>query len=110
MDTLKCNADALSYALREFGKAAQDSMSSIAKLELLKHSKIPLWKKIIQNKGILKSIGLLGIIYGTHFLWIGLELFFYNEIQPRTVDNFIGIILWVSLYFNWSKWVDKKVQ
>lgn len=36
----------------------------------------------------------------TYILWAGLEVIFYGEVQPRIVDDIIGAILLISLYYN----------
>lgn len=42
----------------------------------------------------------LAIVFGITFLWQGLELYMYGEVQHRAVDDVIGTILIVSLIAN----------
>jgi low temperature requirement protein LtrA len=49
---------------------------------------------------------LLGVCFG----WQGLEMLIYHEIQPRTVDNIIAIILSISLWMHLRIWVDKRLK
>ena len=46
------------------------------------------------------SIGYSITIIFVTFGWQGLELLFYGEIQPRIVDNIIGLILFLSILIN----------
>lgn len=45
-----------------------------------------------------------------YFLWQGLELFLYGEIQPRKVDNIIGLILMTSVSLNIRHWYFKRIN
>jgi hypothetical protein len=59
------------------------------------------------NKSWFKIIMAVIIWFSIYGLWVGLEIAFYREIQPRVVDNFIGLILFISLYNNANHWIDK---
>lgn len=48
---------------------------------------------------ILLMLLCLIVVYG----WQGLEVLFYGEIQPRTIDNIIATILIWSIYLNVKK-------
>lgn len=55
-------------------------------------------------KKYIKDIAVYSLITAfIYFLWIGLELLLYGEIQTREVDNIIGLILVVSLYANYKQ-------
>jgi len=45
------------------------------------------------------------ILFIVQGLWMGLELCFYGEIQPRIVDNVVGLILAISLFYNLKAWL-----
>ena len=45
-----------------------------------------------------------------YFLWQGLELFFYGEIQPRKVDNIMGLILMISICLNIRHWYFERIN
>ena len=45
------------------------------------------------------------ILFIVQGVWMGLELCFYGEIQPRIVDNVVGIILAISLFHNLKAWL-----
>lgn len=46
--------------------------------------------------------------FAIYFLWQVLELIFYGEIQPREVDNIIGLILMISVQLNIRFWYLNK--
>ena len=57
-------------------------------------------------KPLTKYIAVATIIFAVQGLWMSLELLFYGEVQPRAVDNFIGLILVASLYYNFKTWLN----
>lgn len=56
------------------------------------------------------AIALLVIDFSVYGLWVGLELAYYGEVQPRSVDNAIGLLLIWSLYFNFIHWRDQRKE
>lgn len=51
-------------------------------------------------KLLTEIILLLGLYTFVSIVWQGLELIIIGEIQPRTIDAIIGLVLAMSLYFN----------
>lgn len=54
----------------------------------------------MNKKNIIWSLICIAIWVGLYFLWAGLELLLYGEVQPRMVDNIIGTILFISVMIN----------
>jgi len=61
-------------------------------------------KRIVRKLCSRESIVMFFIIFGVQGFWMTLELLFYGEVQPRVVDNFIGAMLFLSLYANYRNW------
>lgn len=59
-------------------------------------------KKYISNLLIL--IGISALVIG---VWQGLEMYIEETIIVRRVDNIVGTILTLSLYYNFKHWIDK---
>lgn len=53
------------------------------------------------------TLGTFIIPFAIYGLWVGLELWFYGEVQSRGVDNVIGLILICSLDLNFWYWLKK---
>ena len=58
------------------------------------------------SKGSLKIIAFFVIVFAVYGLWAGLELRLYGEVQPRVVDDVMGLILVFSLSKNFDHWLD----
>lgn len=52
-------------------------------------------------------MALIIITFSVYGLWVCLELSLYGEVQPRAVDNVIGLIMIWSLYFNFIHWLNR---
>ena len=51
-----------------------------------------------------KYIMIAIIIFVAEGFWKVLEFLFYGEVQPRIVGNIIGLLLTISLYYNYKMW------
>jgi len=58
------------------------------------------------SKVSLKIIAFFVIVFAVYGLWVGLELQIYGEVQPRIVDDVMGLILICSLSKNFDHWLD----
>lgn len=56
-------------------------------------------------KNLIITVLLMFVIWT---FWSMLELYFYGEIQPRQVDDYIGLILMVSIYGNVKNFTERR--
>lgn len=48
------------------------------------------------------------LMFALWAFWATLELRYYGEIHPRKVDNVIGIVIYISFYYNVVTWLERR--
>nr|DAW70661.1 MAG TPA: hypothetical protein [Caudoviricetes sp.] len=60
------------------------------------------------KNGVKASIITLLLMFVLWVFWAMLELHYYGEIQPRKVDNIIGVVIYISFYYNVVTWLERR--
>ena len=48
------------------------------------------------------------LMFALWLFWEMLEMHYYGEIQPRKVDNIIGVVIYISFYCNVVTWLKRR--